>query len=169
MSNAFDSFCLHRDAVRLSMYMGMPSIGWGWPSSSRSVWIGYAHWLPRKMLATSASAADATTFFMVVHITWMGRCFWLLLSVYSWAQTSQRRVTLLRVVQDMLRQFLLRGSCHLPGTVVLLPDKLIGSRVSALFVVLLLTLVSLVLVRSHLMPALYRDQFRNNNWTYRKF
>ena len=72
-------------------------------------------------------------------------------------------MTLLRVVQDMLRQFLLRGSCHLPGTVVLLPDKLIGSRVSALFVVLLLTLVSLVLVRSHLMPALYRDLFRNNN------
>jgi len=79
MSKAFDSFCLNREvrfpfAVRLSVYMAVPSIGLGWPSSSSSVWMGHARWQPRKMLDTSASAADAT-FLMVVHITWMGALF----------------------------------------------------------------------------------------------
>ena len=37
--------------------------------------MGHARWQPRKMLAISASAADATTFLMVVHMTWMGALF----------------------------------------------------------------------------------------------
>ena len=47
MSNAFDSFCRYSEvkipfAVRLSVNMGVPSGGWGWPSSLSNVLIGHA-------------------------------------------------------------------------------------------------------------------------------
>ena len=37
--------------------------------------MGHARWQPRKMLAISASAADVTTFLMLVHMTWTGALF----------------------------------------------------------------------------------------------
>ena len=77
MSKAFDNFCFIAEfkipvAVELSLYIGVPLGGCGWPSSMRAVRMGQARWVAMKIPPVSASAADAMTFLMVLHITWRG-------------------------------------------------------------------------------------------------
>ena len=59
-------------AVELSLNRGVPFFGWGWPSSSRVTRMGQARWAARKRPPVSASAAEAMTFLIVLHMTCTG-------------------------------------------------------------------------------------------------
>ena len=55
-------------AVVLSVRVGVA--GWGCPSSSRVFHIGIASWAFKNSPPSSASAADETTFFMILTRQW---------------------------------------------------------------------------------------------------
>ena len=59
-------------AVELSLKMGVPCGGCGWPSSARATLMGHAFWAARKMPPVSASAAELKTFLRVLQRTWRG-------------------------------------------------------------------------------------------------
>ena len=75
MSNALDSVALmalvrRPWAVALSVVIKTPLGDWGWPISSKAVICGTASFAPRYIPPVSASAAEETTFGMVLQRTW---------------------------------------------------------------------------------------------------
>ena len=76
LSKAFESFWRRLAArtpfaVESSVNMRVPLAGFGWLSLDSAVMMGNAWWPPMNMPPVSASAAEETTFYRVLQMTWM--------------------------------------------------------------------------------------------------